>query len=74
MLFIKKILFDILNLMGPKFAQFDSAVAGASSDEGKVWSLILFCQLFTREDRCKKKCDCFKKHNQALFRLFLMLS
>ena len=38
-----KTLFDILNLMGPKSAQFDSAVAGASSDEGKVWLLILFC-------------------------------
>ena len=52
-----KILFDILNLMGPKFAQFDSAVAGASSGEGKVWLLILFCcQLLTMEDRCKKVC------------------
>ena len=37
MLFIK-ILFGILNLMGPKFAQFDSAVAGASSDEGNLVS------------------------------------
>ena len=37
-----KTLFDILNLMGPKSAQFDSAVAGASSDTGKVWLLILF--------------------------------
>ena len=49
-----KILVDILNLMGPKFAQFDSAVAGASSIEGKVWLLILFCQLFKMKDRCKR--------------------
>ena len=59
-------LFDILNLMGPKFAQFDSAVAGASSEEGylvtkKTILLALYNFIFA------EKCGCLKEHYQGLF-------